>query len=352
MNIKFNNNNNNPIVLLPENISEYMNSEISEIKIASELKITKPKKEIIEKPQKSSEYISQQTKERKFSEANGCAIIIVLIISIGIGTSADTLIVGLRNSFLYFAVGAIVLRIGGVSLLTYKDQTKHTQVRRDSDQLMKMNLEYEQDLKRYSSYSEKARIKYDLELTQYKEIIETNKVKIQKKLHKKRLRPLITASRGELSLKRGISELKFLELLDNELKGLIFIDMVPKIEWSENKNTYNPDFTMICKNTHLHIDIEIDEPYTLKDKKPIHFIDCFDENRNNFFLENNWCIIRFSEKQIINETKECIKTIKSVYHNIIGMNSSYSTDLKLEPRWTYEESIIMQNNKFRENYLK
>lgn len=352
MNIEFNNQHKNyPIVLIPEDICTYLKSEISESQIASELKISKPKKEIIKKPHKPSEYVSQKTTETKFSEANGCMIIIVLLISIGIGATADSFIEGLGLTLLIFALEAIGFWIGGISLIKFKDETKYTQIKRDSNQLKKMNLQYEQEIKKYNSDSEKAQMKYDLKLAEYKEKIEVNKSRIQKKLHKKSLKPLIVASRGKQSLKRGIAELKFLELLDNELKGSIFIDMVPQIDWSENKQTYNPDFTMVCKKTNLHIDIEIDEPYTLKDKKPIHYIDSSDDKRNEFFLDNNWCVIRFSEKQIINETIECIETIKSVYNNIIEMNPSYSTDLKPEPRWTYEESFIMQNNKFRENYL-
>lgn len=353
MNIEFNNQNiNYPIVLIPYDISKYLNSEVTEREIALELKIPKPEKDIIKKPQKPLEYVAQKTTETKFSEANGCMIIVVLIVSIGIGTTANTFIEGLGLTLLIFALEAIGFWIGGISLIKFRDETTYTQVKRDSNELIKLTQKYDEELKKYNLNSVETQANYDREMKIYKEQIENNRVTIKENLHKEYLKPLIVASRGKPSIKRGIAELKFLELLDNELKGSIFIDMVPQIEWSENKDSYNPDFTMICKKTDLHIDIEIDEPYTLKDNKPIHYIDSSDNKRNEFFLDNNWCIIRFSEKQIISQTKECIETIKSVYKSIIEMNSSYSTDLKLDPRWTYEESFIMQNNKYRENYLK
>ena len=45
---------------------------------------------------------------------------------------------------------------------------------------------------------------------------------------------------------------------------------------------YYPDFTFICDETRLHIDIEIDEPYSLPDKKPIHYVG-IDEWQNESF---------------------------------------------------------------------
>jgi hypothetical protein len=127
--------------------------------------------------------------------------------------------------------------------------------------------------------------------------------------------------------------------------------MVPQINSYSTSNTYNPDFTLICPKTNLHIDIEIDEPYSFINKTPVHFFGCNDDERNDFFLKINWCIIRFTEKQVVENTLECIETIKSVYENIINMSIGYNNYLKSEPRWTYEESLIMQKKLYRESYL-
>jgi hypothetical protein len=128
--------------------------------------------------------------------------------------------------------------------------------------------------------------------------------------------------------------------------------MVPKASWSSNQETYNPDFTFICKETGLHIDIEIDEPYALKDKTAIHYIGGSDDERNQFFLDNNWCIIRFTEKQVIQQTEECINTIKSIHECLLNQKEYYYSELIPEPRWTYEEAFIMQGKGYREGYLR
>ena len=193
-------------------------------------------------------------------------------------------------------------------------------------------------------------MEYIEQLKTYNAEIISSRQKIKKRIYQKVLNSDLPASRGSISLRRGYTELFFLNYIGEELKGLIFADMVPRIDWYEERNTYNPDFTLICNKTNLHIDIEIDEPYSMPDRTPIHYIGCSDDQRNDFFIKNNWCIIRFSERQIILNPLECLETIKSVYNNIIEMNECYSTNLKSEPRWTYEESLIMQKNRYRENY--
>lgn len=117
-------------------------------------------------------------------------------------------------------------------------------------------------------------------------------------------------------------------------------------------DSYYPDFTFICRNTELHIDIEIDEPYSINDKTPIHYIDSTDDERNNWFLNENWCIIRFSEKQIILEPDKCINLIESVVSNILNRNLKFEYDLIKDKKWSYEESLVMALKNSRHDYLK
>lgn len=88
------------------------------------------------------------------------------------------------------------------------------------------------------------------------------------------------------------------------------------IHYSSNKKYY-PDFAFIDFDSKLFIDIEIDEPYSFFDKKPIHCKGVVginsrkadDAERNKYFLENIWIVIRFSEKQVIQYPEECCKVI-------------------------------------------
>ncbi len=66
----------------------------------------------------------------------------------------------------------------------------------------------------------------------------------------------------------------------------------------------------------MPIDIEIDEPYEYKTKKEIHYIGCGDEDRNKYFISNNWFVIRFTENQIKNHLAECVDIVKAFVHFI------------------------------------
>jgi len=246
---------------------------------------------------------------------------------------------------------SFMLLFDGKFMVNFKKRTNSIKVELSTQEFNRLEIKYNEKLKEFNKNNEAIKNKHQSELDIYKSKIESNKDSVKKKLYIKELKPLIDSSRGSLSLRRGAAELKFLEQLDAELKGLIFVDMVPRLDWHTGKNIYNPDFTLKCDKTNLHIDIEIDEPYSMIEKNPIHYLGGSDESRNQFFLDNNWVIIRFTEKQIIQNTFECIKTIKSIYNSIIEMQPNYTTSLNFEARWTYEESLILQKNRFRENYL-
>lgn len=358
MDINFDNQNENyPIVLIPDNIFTRLHSEIDESIVASELNISKPQKAELRKPEAPSKYTYQKSEKIKteLTEHSGCIPFVFLgsiVLSFFI---ADSFLEGLKfilfGTLGYLAFFSLLLLFDGKFLIKFRNQTDYVQVNRSPEELKKVELEYKEKLNAYNLNHEANERKYKAELDSYRSKIDTNKNKIKKKLYLQNLNPIMVSSRGSLSLKRGAAELRFLEQIDSELKGLIFVDMVPRLDSAVSRNTYNPDFTFICKQTNLHIDIEIDEPYSISEKLPIHYIGSSDDKRNEFFLNNNWCIIRFSERQIIQNTSECIETIKSIYNSIIGMYSYYSTNLSIEARWTYEESLIMQKNRYRENYL-
>nr|WP_315218406.1 hypothetical protein [uncultured Flavobacterium sp.] len=358
MNITFDNQNEKyPIVLIPDKIFNLLHSEIDEITIASELNISKPQQIELRKPEAPSKYTyeKRETIETDSSEFIGISIVAVPIIIFLSFFVADSFLDGLKFILLayigYIAFFSFMMLLNGQYIVKFKTQTHYVQVTKSPQEFEKLKLEYSEKLNEYNSKIESNERIYKAELDIYSSKIDTNKNNVKKKLYLQNLKPLNNASRGSLSLKRGVAELKFLEQMDSELKSLIYADMVPRLDWHIGKKTYNPDFTLICKSTNLHIDIEIDEPYSLIEKTPIHYIGSLDDKRNDFFLENTWCVIRFSESQIIQNTTECIKTIKSIYHSIIEMNSNYSTNLNTEDRWTYEKSLIMQNNRYREKYL-
>ena len=122
----------------------------------------------------------------------------------------------------------------------------------------------------------------------------------------------------------------------------------------KNRNYgYKPDIALVWREKNVYFDIEIDEPYDIVSRKPIHYIGCSDELRNKYLQENGWFVIRFSEEQIVND----IEYVRDVILNILSYytdDKRFSTELKLKDtnRWSYEEAIEMEKACVRENYLK
>ena len=122
----------------------------------------------------------------------------------------------------------------------------------------------------------------------------------------------------------------------------------------KNRNYgYKPDIALIWKEKNIFIDIEVDEPYDIVTRKPIHYIECSDELRNKYMQENGWFVLRFSEEQIVND-------IESVKNTLIYLLSCYTKDMRFNidfkpefvSRWTYEQAHRMEEESIRENYLK
>lgn len=118
---------------------------------------------------------------------------------------------------------------------------------------------------------------------------------------------------------------------------------------------YEPDIAIVEKTykTGLRIDIEIDEPYSAIDNKPIHYIGCGDDYRDKVFNNLGWLVIRFSEKQIFQESDKCIAYIQRImsvadknFHRTVPMGQPSS-----DKRWTEAEAKIMIVEKYREKLL-
>jgi hypothetical protein len=121
---------------------------------------------------------------------------------------------------------------------------------------------------------------------------------------------------------------------------------------------YIPDICIRGLDNHLNIriDIEIDEPYDLVEENPIHYIGS-DDIRNQAFYKHGWIVIRFSEKQIIEQLNNCIAF---ALHVISGVDPDYeipkslipyNNELKLDECWSKSQAEIMARKNYRKNYL-
>lgn len=150
-----------------------------------------------------------------------------------------------------------------------------------------------------------------------------------------------------LNKNRGKHDLFFADKLRQFYPKSIYCDLVPNNYY----NSYQPDIIYIDEETGLHIDIEIDEPYTLDKGEPIHFIGCEDGERNSHFLFGNWVVLRFTEKQVIYDTENCCKLISSIINNI-KYDSPIENKVSKEKRWTYDEALTMSKEYYRHKYFQ
>lgn len=149
--------------------------------------------------------------------------------------------------------------------------------------------------------------------------------------------------------RKGVSESDFYNAL--RIKSKNFDSSVGlKIDSFYSKRTYKPDITYFDKNN-LVIDIEIDEPYVGRTGEPIHYSHV-DYDRDKFFNNCGWIVMRFSEKQVVTQEKECVDFIMKFINNIEkGIRTDLENDIKKEPKWTKEKAHKLAFARYRNTYL-
>ncbi|MEI6816967.1 MAG: hypothetical protein WCL14_10185 [Bacteroidota bacterium] len=151
----------------------------------------------------------------------------------------------------------------------------------------------------------------------------------------------------------GASEKVFFHFLTEYFDRNLIANNALKIR--VNGDYFTPDFTYIDKINNIYIDIEIDEPYIGNTKNAHHFITS-DDLRNQKMRLGGWSVIRFSEKQIIEQPKECCKFIASyLAYASIDKNKLNGFekigDVIPDKTWTKEEAEQMAINRYRSSYL-
>jgi very-short-patch-repair endonuclease len=151
----------------------------------------------------------------------------------------------------------------------------------------------------------------------------------------------------------GVSEAYFEKFLNKYFEGVIY----PGYEFKINEEySYSSDFTIILPNQ-LSFIVEVDEPYVGKTGSPHHCTDNNkDTNRDLFFLDGNWIVIRFSEYQVCAYPIECCYTIAKTIDRI-DSSSTYAKQFKgisilpLDNQWTSRQAAAMAKNNYRRQYL-
>ncbi|WP_461640567.1 hypothetical protein [Labilibaculum euxinus] len=220
----------------------------------------------------------------------------------------------------------------------------------------KAQIDYEQKLNRYNIELSK----YNKELTEYNILVQDTRNKYDTIRHRQIiLRNFIKERTSRPTNKRvnqnqGASELFFKQYLLSSFPYLIITDhILGEFNCSE---PYIPDFILQDNKTNLHIDIEIDEPYSLKSKRPIHYIENnkhIDNLRDSYFNKAGWYVVRFTEEQVLKYPKKCCGVIAQLLADTIGVKYPTLQEKLLmnTPCWTKSKAIELRSINYREKYL-
>lgn len=213
--------------------------------------------------------------------------------------------------------------------------------------------EYNSALKRYIQEVEqwqKQELSRNATINQ-RSIVERNEV-IASRQQKFQLLKVLSPIPGS-NAPKGRAESDFLKVLNKFFPVIKILTDYKAVKYVEYP--YTPDFIFHFPEWNLYIDIEIDEPYDAKKKKPTHCIDVpLDRERDNFFLQKNWVVIRFAELQVIESPESCCKFIATVVNKLTGQ--PIPEELKNTPklnkvaRWNIRIAKRMARKNYRRYY--
>lgn len=155
--------------------------------------------------------------------------------------------------------------------------------------------------------------------------------------------------------RRGYTEDSFQYALSRAISTYSNLMVIGDISILTKSGThpYEPDIAIVEKNFEkgFRIDIEIDEPYTGYERKPIHYIGCGDNYRDQILINHGWIVVRFSEKQIYEESSKCIAYIKYLISSIFNGGDALYEHPTYDKKWTENEACILSVRKYRESLL-
>jgi hypothetical protein len=166
----------------------------------------------------------------------------------------------------------------------------------------------------------------------------------------------IKFSKKGRSNKLGYTENSFFNELNRYFSSQFKVYNDRHILLNNNYSAYEPDFLLINEKTekNIFINIEIDEPYDGISRVPTHELNS-DVYRDLFFTNRGYIVIRFTEKQIFEEAKQCCvfisNVIKSIDSTYVDNNLKLPDNLTIEKQWDSLQAKKWAIERYRENYL-
>ena len=209
--------------------------------------------------------------------------------------------------------------------------------------------EYQQQLSEYENRYNR-RLKLMATGTQKNSLLLQTRQKKLKALLNGRIQLPCNSSNAQ----QGVSEQQFFRYL---LRYFPTVCQGMEFQIPDSSFRYSADFVLYHQQSGNGIDIEVDEPYEGRTGEPHHCVDQGKDNRRNqFFIDNNWIVIRFSEKQVVQHPDSCCKVIASAIARITGDYSCLVSlqdvpTLPSDKQWTIKEAKRMAKTNYRQSYL-
>jgi len=156
--------------------------------------------------------------------------------------------------------------------------------------------------------------------------------------------------------RRGFKEVTFQNSIERYFGDDFVVLGNVRLNTGKETRPFEPDIAIIDKsNSNLRIDIEIDEPYAGFTRQPTH---CKGEdiNRDIYFIDRGWIVIRFSEYQVHLYENDCLKFISEAIKSAIPgykiPNQLINQPvLQVEKLWDIVQAQKWEKAKYREQYL-
>jgi len=155
--------------------------------------------------------------------------------------------------------------------------------------------------------------------------------------------------------RRGYKEDAFQLELENYFAKDFLISGNIILNTGKNTRPYEPDIALIDLKSGKNLRIEIDEPYSGYSRKAIH-LKHDDDNRDQYFTDRGWVVIRFSEYQVHTQAKSCLLFVANLVQLInkdfiISNELIKANPLNNEEQWSLIKAQQWERNNYRENYL-
>lgn len=168
---------------------------------------------------------------------------------------------------------------------------------------------------------------------------------------------VIRSHRIGSSKRRGFKEADLQRAIESYFSDAFAILGNARLNTGKNTRPFEPDIAMISKvsTKNIRIDVEIDEPYAGISRQATH---CKgdDFQRDTYFIDRGWIVVRFSEYQAHKQEKLCLlylaKLIKSIDPDFVVPESlkAYQA-VEDEPVWDILQAQKWEKEKYREKYL-